>query len=49
MKPFHISMQKIEDIDALLPATLTIKESCNLIRQEHFGLTWFLVIFEDQI
>ena len=31
----EISMQKIKDMDALLPEILVIKESCNFIRREH--------------
>ena len=33
-----ISIQKIKEINALLLEILMIKESCNLIGQEHFGL-----------
>ena len=34
----NISLQKIQEIDALLPEILVIKEYCNLTGQEHFGL-----------
>ena len=34
----NISIQKIKEIDALLPGILMIKEFSNLIEQEHFDL-----------